>query len=207
MATTILNHALINHKLTIMRDKNTNTIVFKENLDEIAMLMVYEVTKDLPLVEYPIETPICKTVGKKLAKQIILVPILRAGIGLVDGFRRIIPSAKVGHIGMARNEETLMPEEYYAKFPSGLEDSIVIIVDPMLATGGSASAAITNIKARGAKDIRLVCLVGAPEGVKVIEENHPDVELVLASLDEKLNDRGYIVPGLGDAGDRLFGTD
>ena len=145
--------------------------------------------------------------GKKLQKSIVLVPILRAGIGLVDGFRRIIPSAKVGHIGMARNEKTLLPEEYYAKFPSGLEESIVIIVDPMLATGGSASAAITNIKERGAKDIRLVCLVGAPEGVKVIEKNHPDVELVLASLDEKLNERGYIVPGLGDAGDRLFGTD
>lgn len=181
MATTILNHALINHKLTIMRDKNTNNVVFKDNLDEIAMLMAYEVTKDLPLEDKHIETPICSMIGKKLQKPIVLVPILRAGIGLVDGFRRIIPS--------------------------GLEDSIVIIVDPMLATGGSASAAITNIKERGAKDIRLVCLVGAPEGVKVIEENHPDVELVLAALDEKLNDRGYIVPGLGDAGDRLFGTD
>ena len=207
MATTILNHALINHKLTIMRDKNTKTIVFKDNLDEIAMLMAYEVTKELPLSNKQIETPICPTIGKVLQKQIVLVPILRAGIGLVDGFRRIIPTAKIGHIGMARNEETLDPEEYYAKFPSGLEDSIVIIVDPMLATGGSASAAITNIKARGAKDIRLVCLVAAPEGVKVIEEQHPDVDLVLAALDEKLTDKGYIVPGLGDAGDRLFGTD
>lgn len=207
MATTILNHALIDHKLTIMRDKDTKTIVFKDNLDEIAMLMAYEVTKELPLVDKKIVTPICPMIGKELKKQIILVPILRAGIGLVDGFRRIIPTAKIGHIGMARNEETLIPEEYYAKFPSGLEDSIVIIVDPMLATGGSASAAITNIKARGAKDIRLVCLVGAPEGVKVIEEDHPDVELILATLDEKLNEKGYIVPGLGDAGDRLFGTD
>lgn len=207
MATTILNHALIDHKLTIMRDKDTKTIVFKDNLDEIAMLMAYEVTKELPLVDKEIVTPICPMIGKELKKQIILVPILRAGIGLVDGFRRIIPTAKIGHIGMARNEETLIPEEYYAKFPSGLEDSIVIIVDPMLATGGSASAAITNIKARGAKDIRLVCLVGAPEGVKVIEEDHPDVELILATLDEKLNEKGYIVPGLGDAGDRLFGTD
>lgn len=207
MATTILNHALIDHKLTIMRDKDTKTIVFKDNLDEIAMLMAYEVTKELPLVDKEIVTPICLMIGKELKKQIILVPILRAGIGLVDGFRRIIPTAKIGHIGMARNEETLIPEEYYAKFPSGLEDSIVIIVDPMLATGGSASAAITNIKARGAKDIRLVCLVGAPEGVKVIEEDHPDVELILATLDEKLNEKGYIVPGLGDAGDRLFGTD
>lgn len=206
MATTILNHALIDHKLTIMRDKNTKTIVFKDNLDEIAMLMAYEVTKELPLMDKEIVTPICSMVGKELQKQIVLVPILRAGIGLVDGFRRIIPTAKIGHIGMARNEKTLIPEEYYAKFPSDLEDSIVVIVDPMLATGGSASGAISNIKARGAKDIRLVCLVGAPEGVKVIEENHPDVELILGTLDEKLNEKGYIVPGLGDAGDRLFGT-
>lgn len=207
MATTVLDHALINHKLSIMRDKNTNTIVFKENLDEIAMLMAYEVTKDLPLVEYPIETPICKTVGKKLAKQIILVPILRAGIGLVDGFRRIIPSAKVGHIGLQRDEETLQPIEYYAKFPKGIEDAIVIVVDPMLATGGSASATITSLKKRGAKNIHLVCLLAAPEGVAIIEKEHPDVNLTLAALDDKLNSKGYIVPGLGDAGDRLFGTD
>lgn len=207
MATTVLDHALINHKLSIMRDKNTNTIVFKENLDEIAMLMAYEVTKDLPLVEYPIETPICKTVGKKLAKQIILVPILRAGIGLVDGFRRIIPSAKVGHIGLQRDEETLQPIEYYAEFPKGIEDAIVIVVDPMLATGGSASATITSLKKRGAKNIHLVCLLAAPEGVAVIEKEHPDVNLTLAALDDKLNSKGYIVPGLGDAGDRLFGTD
>lgn len=207
MATTVLDHALINHKLSIMRDKNTNTIVFKENLDEIAMLMAYEVTKDLPLVEYSIETPVCKTVGKKLAKQIILVPILRAGIGLVDGFRRIIPSAKVGHIGLQRDEETLQPIEYYAKFPKGIEDAIVIVVDPMLATGGSASATITSLKKRGAKNIHLVCLLAAPEGVAVIEKEHPDVNLTLAALDDKLNSKGYIVPGLGDAGDRLFGTD
>ena len=207
MATTVLDHALINHKLSIMRDKNTNTIVFKENLDEIAMLMAYEVTKDLPLVEYSIETPICKTVGKKLAKQIILVPILRAGIGLVDGFRRIIPSAKVGHIGLQRDEKTLKPIEYYAKFPKGIEDAIVIVVDPMLATGGSASATITSLKKRGAKNIHLVCLLAAPEGVAVIEKEHPDVNLTLAALDDKLNSKGYIVPGLGDAGDRLFGTD
>lgn len=207
MATTVLDHALINHKLSIMRDKNTNTIVFKENLDEIAMLMAYEVTKDLPLVEYSIETPICKTVGKKLAKQIILVPILRAGIGLVDGFRRIISSAKVGHIGLQRDEETLQPIEYYAKFPKGIEDAIVIVVDPMLATGGSASATITSLKKRGAKNIHLVCLLAAPEGVAVIEKEHPDVNLTLAALDDKLNSKGYIVPGLGDAGDRLFGTD
>ena len=206
MATTILNHALINHKLTIMRDKNTNNVVFKDNLDEIAMLMAYEVTKDLPLEDKHIETPICSMIGKKLQKPIVLVPILRAGIGLVDGFRRIIPSAKVGHIGMERDEETLIPREYYAKFPKGLEDALVIVLDPMLATGGSANMAIENIKQRGAKKIKLVCLVGAPEGVKAIQEAHPDVDITLAALDEKLNEHGYIVPGLGDAGDRLFGT-
>lgn len=207
MATTILNHALIDHKLTVMRDVNTKTNVFKQNLDEIAMLMAYEVTKELPLEDKKVETPITTMVGKQLDKPIVLVPILRAGIGLVDGFRTIIPTAKVGHIGMARDEETLQPIEYYAKFPSGLEDSIVIVVDPMLATGGSASAAITNIKKRGAKDVRLVCLIGAPEGVKVIEHDHPDVPLYLGTLDSHLNEQGYIVPGLGDAGDRLFGTD
>lgn len=207
MATTILNHALIDHKLTVMRDVNTKTNVFKQNLDEIAMLMAYEVTKELPLEDKKVETPITTMVGKQLDKPIVLVPILRAGIGLVDGFRTIIPTAKVGHIGMARDEETLQPIEYYAKFPSGLEDSIIIVVDPMLATGGSASAAITNIKKRGAKDVRLVCLIGAPEGVKVIEHDHPDVPLYLGTLDSHLNEQGYIVPGLGDAGDRLFGTD
>lgn len=199
----VLNHALIKHKLSIMREEKTS---FKQNLDEIAMLMAYEVTKDYPLKEKEIETPICKTTGYELDKDIILVPILRAGVGLVDGFRRIIPTAKVGHIGMYRDEETLIPHEYYAKFPKGLEDAKAIVLDPMLATGGSADMAIQNIKDRGAKDIELVCLVGAPEGVKYIEERHPDVKLTLAALDEKLNDKGYIVPGLGDAGDRLFGT-
>ena len=202
----VLNHALIKHKLSIMREEKTSNYIFKQNLDEIAMLMAYEVTKDYPLKEKEIETPICKTTGYELAKDIILVPILRAGVGLVDGFRRIIPTAKVGHIGMYRDEETLIPHEYYAKFPKGLESAKVIVLDPMLATGGSADMAIQNIKDRGAKDIELVCLVGAPEGVKYIEEHHPDVKLTLAALDEKLNDKGYIVPGLGDAGDRLFGT-
>ena len=202
----VLNHALIKHKLSIMREEKTSNYIFKQNLDEIAMLMAYEVTKDYPLKEKEIETPICKTIGYELAKDIILVPILRAGVGLVDGFRRIIPTAKVGHIGMYRDEETLIPHEYYAKFPKGLESAKVIVLDPMLATGGSADMAIQNIKDRGAKDIELVCLVGAPEGVKYIEEHHPDVKLTLAALDEKLNDKGYIVPGLGDAGDRLFGT-
>lgn len=202
----VLNHALIKHKLSIMREEKTSNYIFKQNLDEIAMLMAYEVTKDYPLKEKEIETPICKTIGCELDKDIILVPILRAGVGLVDGFRRIIPTAKVGHIGMYRDEETLIPHEYYAKFPKGLENAKVIVLDPMLATGGSADMAIQNIKDRGAKDIELVCLVGAPEGVKYIEEHHPDVKLTLAALDEKLNDKGYIVPGLGDAGDRLFGT-
>lgn len=202
----VLNHALIKHKLSIMREEKTSNYIFKQNLDEIAMLMAYEVTKDYPLKEKEIETPIYKTTGYELDKDIILVPILRAGVGLVDGFRRIIPTAKVGHIGMYRDEETLIPHEYYAKFPKGLENAKVIVLDPMLATGGSADMAIQNIKDRGAKDIELVCLVGAPEGVKYIEEHHPDVKLTLAALDEKLNDKGYIVPGLGDAGDRLFGT-
>ena len=192
----VLNHALIKHKLSIMREEKTSNYIFKQNLDEIAMLMAYEVTKDYPLKEKEIE----------LDRDIILVPILRAGVGLVDGFRRIMPTAKVGHIGMYRDEKTLIPHEYYAKFPKGLESAKVIVLDPMLATGGSADMAIQNIKDRGAKDIELVCLVGAPEGVKYIEEHHPDVKLTLAALDETLNDKGYIVPGLGDAGDRLFGT-
>lgn len=207
MSLTILNHALIKHKLTIMRDKNTSTYIFKQNLDEIAKLMAFEVTRNIPLKDKEIETPICKMIGKEMDKQIILVPILRAGIGLVDGFRDIIPTAKIGHIGMERDEETLIPREYYAKFPKGIEDSVVIVVDPMLATGGSANMAIENIKQRGAKNIRLVCLVGAPEGVAAIQKEHPDVDIMLAALDEKLNENGYIVPGLGDAGDRLFGTD
>lgn len=207
MSTTILNHPLIDHKLTIMRDKETGTKEFRQNLDEIAMLMAYEVTKGLPVKNIEIETPICPMTGKKLVRPVVLVPILRAGLGLVDGFKTVIPTAKVGHIGMARNEETLEPEEYYAKFPSCLPDADVIVVDPMLATGGSASAAIRNIKKRGARYIKLACLVAAPEGIEVIEKDHPDVDLVVAALDEKLNDKGYIVPGLGDAGDRLFGTD
>ena len=207
MATTVLDHALIKHKLTIMRDKNTSTYIFKQNLDEIAKLMAYEVTRNVPIRDKVIETPVCQMVGKEIDQQIVLVPILRAGIGLVDGFRDIIPTAKIGHIGMYRDEETLIPHEYYARGPSGLEDSLVIVVDPMLATGGSASMAIQNIKERGAKNILLVCLVGAPEGVALIEKEHPDVNITLAALDEKLNEHGYIVPGLGDAGDRLFGTD
>ena len=195
MSVTILDHALIQHKLTIMRDKNTSTYIFKQNLDEIAKLMAFEVTRNVSLKDKAIETPVCPIVGKEMEKQIILAPILRAGIGLVDGFR-----------DMERDEETLIPREYYAKFPKGLEDALVIVLDPMLATGGSANMAIENIKQRGARKIKLVCLVGAPEGVKAIQEAHPDVDITLAALDEKLNEHGYIVPGLGDAGDRLFGT-
>ena len=203
---TVLDHALIKHKLTIMRQKDTSTYIFKQNLDEIAKLMAYEVTRDIPLKEVPIETPICATTGYEMNQKIVLVPILRAGIGLVDGFRDIIPTAKIGHIGLYRDEKTLEPHEYFAKFPKDMDKSIVIITDPMLATGGSASAAITNIKKRGAQKIILVCLVGVPEGVARVEHDHPDVDITLAALDEKLNDIGYIVPGLGDAGDRLFGT-
>lgn len=203
---TVLDHALIKHKLTIMRQKETSTYIFKQNLDEIAKLMAYEVTRNIPLKEIEIETPICKTTGYEMNQKIVLVPILRAGIGLVDGFRDIIPTAKVGHIGIFRDEKTLEPHEYFAKFPKDMDKSIVIITDPMLATGGSASAAITNIKKRGAQKILLACLVGVPEGVERIEREHPDVDITLAALDEKLNEVGYIVPGLGDAGDRLFGT-
>ncbi len=207
MTTKILNHPLIDHKLTVMRDVNTKSNIFKQNLDEIAMLMAYEVTKNLPVVDKEVTTPLTKMVACELKREVILVPILRAGLGLVDGFRTIIPTAKVGHIGIARDEETLQPHEYYAKFPKGLETSDVIIVDPMLATGGSAIDAIENIKKRGAKHIKLACLVGAPEGVAAIEKAHPDVELYLGVLDSHLNESGYIVPGLGDAGDRLFGTE
>lgn len=203
---TVLDHSLIKHKLSIMRQKETSTYIFKQNLDEIAKLMAYEVTRTVPLKEKLIETPICETTGYEMDQKIVLVPILRAGIGLVDGFRDIIPTAKVGHIGMYRDEETLEPHEYFAKFPKDMDKSIVIITDPMLATGGSASAAITNVKKRGAQKIILVCLVGVPEGVERVQKDHPDVDITLAALDEKLNENGYIVPGLGDAGDRLFGT-
>ena len=203
----VMDHPLIQHKIGIIRREETGSKDFRMMIGEIAMLMCYEATRDLKLQDVEIETPICKMVGKELSgKKLAVVPILRAGVGLVDGFRRIMPTAKVGHIGMYRDEETLIPHEYYAKFPKGLESAKVIVLDPMLATGGSADMAIQNIKDRGAKDIELVCLVGAPEGVKYIEEHHPDVKLTLAALDEKLNDKGYIVPGLGDAGDRLFGT-
>jgi uracil phosphoribosyltransferase len=202
----VLNHPLITHKLTVMRSINTGTKDFRENLDEVAGLMAYEISRDLPLSKVRIETPMQITESYELAKSVVLIPILRAGLGMVDGILNLIPTAKVGHVGLYRNEETLEPQQYYAKFPPNLEDAVVMVLDPMLATGGSASAAITILKEKGAKTIKLVCLVGVPEGVARIEKDHPDVDIVLAALDEKLNEIGYIVPGLGDAGDRIFGT-
>lgn len=206
MSVTILNHALVKHKLTIIRKEETKTKDFYENVNEIAGLMAYEITRDFPLKEVEIKTPICKSVQYELANDVVIVPILRAGLGMVDGIRGMIPTAKVGFIGLYRDEETLEPHEYYAKFPDTIVDSIVLVVDPMLATGGSASAAISMLKKRGCKDIRYVGLVGAPAGVERLQAEHPDVDIYLAALDEKLNDVGYIVPGLGDCGDRLFGT-
>ena len=202
----VLNHPLITHKLTQMRKVTTGTKDFRENLDEIAGLMAYEISRDLPVHTIEIVTPVAPTQAQELAKDIVLVPILRAGLGMVNGIRDLIPTAKVGHIGLYRDEETLEPHEYFAKFPSNLPDAVVMVLDPMLATGGSASAAVTMLKKRHAKTIKLVCLVGAPEGVQRMQEDHPDVDIYLAALDEKLNENGYIVPGLGDAGDRIFGT-
>lgn len=202
----VLNHALVKHKLTNIRKKDTSTKDFYQNVNEIAGLMAYEITREFPLKAIEIETPICKSVQYELANDVVIVPILRAGLGMVDGIRDLIPTAKVGFIGLYRDEETLEPHEYYAKFPDNIKDSIVLLVDPMLATGGSADAAITMLKKRGCKDIRYVGLVGAPEGVNHLQKQHPDVDIYLAALDEKLNENGYIVPGLGDCGDRLFGT-
>ena len=203
----ILDHPLIQHKLTQIHQKDTSTTQFRQMINEIGGLMVYEITRDLPLEQIEIETPVAKTKANVIAgKKMVVVPILRAGLGMVDGILQMIPSARIGHIGIFRDEETLQPVEYFAKFPEELDQRDIFIVDPMLATGGSAIAAINSIKQRGAKNIKLVCLVGAPEGVKAINEAHPDVTVYLASLDEKLNEKGYIVPGLGDAGDRIFGT-
>jgi uracil phosphoribosyltransferase len=203
----VFDHPLIQHKLTYIRDKNTGTKEFRELVDEVATLMAFEITRELPLEEIEIETPVTKAKTKVLSgKKIAIVPILRAGIGMVDGVLKLIPAAKVGHIGLYRDPETLMPVEYYAKLPADVEERDFIIVDPMLATGGSAVEAINSLKKRGAKSIKFMCLIAAPEGVKAIQEAHEDVDIYIAALDEKLNDHGYIVPGLGDAGDRLFGT-
>ncbi|MCB2306373.1 uracil phosphoribosyltransferase [Clostridium estertheticum] len=204
---TQITHPLIQHKLAYIRDKNTGSKYFRELVEEVAMLMAYEVTRDIQLEEVEIETPICTTKCKVLAgKKMAIVPILRAGLGMVDGVLKLIPAAKVGHIGMYRNEETLQPVEYFCKLPQDISERDVIITDPMIATGGSAMDAISALKKRGAKNIRLMCLIAAPEGIKAISDAHPDVDIYAASIDEKLNEQGYIVPGLGDAGDRLFGT-
>ncbi len=202
----VLKHPLITHKLTRLRKKETNTKTFREILDEIAGLMAYEITRDIPLDPVRIETPVGPCESGELSREIVLVPVLRAGLGMVDGIRSLVPSARVGHIGIYRDHDTLQPQIYYSKFPEHLEYAECMVLDPMLATGGSAAEAITAIKKKGAKNIRLVSIVGAPEGVDSIRKRHPDVRIYLAALDEKLNGQGYIVPGLGDAGDRLFGT-
>ena len=203
----VLDHPLIQHKSTIIRNKDCGTREFREVVNEIAELMVYEVCRDMPLEDIEVETPVATAVEKRLAgKKVVVVPILRAGLGMVDGVLELLPAAKVGHIGMYRDEETLQPHEYFVKMPDHLDKREMIIVDPMLATGGSAIAAVDALKKRGAKSIRFVCLVAAPEGVKALREAHPDIDVYAAALDDHLNENGYIVPGLGDAGDRLFGT-
>lgn len=202
-----MDHPLIAHKVSLMRDKNTSTKQFRELLDEISMLMGYEVTRDLPTEEVEVETPITVAKTRMLkGKKLAIVPILRAGLGMVDGFTRLVPSARVGHIGLYRDPQTLEPVEYYCKLPPDVEERDLIVLDPMLATGGSASAAITFIKKRASKSIKLVSLIAAPEGIARIQQDHPDVDIFVAIVDQKLDDHGYIVPGLGDAGDRLFGT-
>jgi|LFRM01.1.fsa_nt_gb uracil phosphoribosyltransferase len=203
----VTDHPLIQHKLTLMRDKNTGSKDFRELLTEITMLMGYEITRELPLEDIEIETPVVKTTAKVIAgKKLGIVPILRAGLGMVDGLVNLIPAAKVGHVGLYRDPETLQPVEYYCKLPQDIAEREMIIVDPMLATGGSAVAAIDVLKRDGAKVIKLVNLVASPEGIEEVHKYHPDVDIYVANIDEKLNDHGYIVPGLGDAGDRLFGT-
>jgi len=203
----VIDHPLITHKLSIMREVETGSKDFRQLLDEISMLMGYEITRDLPLEDVEIETPITKMTAKKVAgRKLAIVPILRAGLGMVDGLLALVPVAKVGHIGLYRDPETHLPVEYYCKLPADIEDRFVIVVDPMLATGGSASDAIQMLKNRGCTQIRLMCLVGAPEGAEKVMADHPDVDIYIAAMDEKLNEHKYIVPGLGDAGDRIFGT-
>ncbi len=202
-----MNHPLIQHKLSLIRDKNTGSKEFRELVKEVSMLLAYEVTRDLQLEEVEIETPICKAKTKMLSgRKLGIIPILRAGLGMVDGFLNLLPAAKVGHIGLYRDPETLEPVEYYCKLPTDINERDLIVVDPMLATGGSAIAAVQFLKDRGASSIKLVCLIGCPEGIAAVQKAHPDVNIYIAAIDEKLNDHAYIVPGLGDAGDRLFGT-
>lgn len=204
---TITNHPLIQHKLTLLRDKNTGSKEFRTLVGEISMLMCYEATRDLPLKEVEIETPISVAKAKVISgKKLAFIPILRAGLGMVDGVLELVPSARVGHIGLYRDPESLMPVEYYCKLPADINEREVIVLDPMLATGGSAIDAITQIKKRSPKSIKFMCIIAAPEGLNALSKAHPDIEIFCAALDEKLNDHGYIVPGLGDAGDRIFGT-
>ena len=203
----IMDHPLIQHKIGIIRRKDTGTKDFRQMISEIAMLICYEATRDLQVADVEIETPICKATVKELrGKKIAIVPILRAGLGMVDGMLGLIPAAKVGHIGLYRDPETLLPIEYYCKLPADCAEREVFVVDPMLATGGSSSEAIQMLKDRGCQKIQFMCIIAAPEGVALMQKKHPDVDLFIGSLDEKLNDHGYIVPGLGDAGDRIFGT-
>ena len=203
----VMDHPLITHKLSIMRNKKTGSKDFRQLLEEIAMLMGYELTRDLPLQNVEIETPLTKMTAKTISgKKLAIVPILRAGLGMVDGLLSLIPVAKVGHIGLYRDPETHLPVEYYCKLPPDIDERIVILADPMLATGGSAVDALTMLKKRGCKQIRFMCLVAAPEGVRKVQQAHPDVDIFAAALDECLNEHAYIVPGLGDAGDRIFGT-
>jgi uracil phosphoribosyltransferase len=203
----VISHPLVQHKLTMIRDAETGPKDFRELLEEISTLMGYEVTRDMPLEEVEVETPMGKTRGKMIAgKKVGIVPILRAGLGMVNGVLRLIPTAKVGHIGVYRDPDTLKPVEYYCKLPVDSDERQIILLDPMLATGGSASAAITFLKQRGVPSVKLMCLVAAPEGIEVVQRDHPDVDIYTAAIDEKLNAQGYIIPGLGDAGDRLFGT-
>ena len=202
----VMDHPLILHKISMLRSKETGTKDFRELIYEIALLIGYEATRDLPVAEYTVSTPVTEAVGYRLPRQVCLVPILRAGLGMVDALLTLIPAARVGHIGLYRDPQTLEPVEYYCKMPPDLAERVVLVLDPMLATGGSAAAAITFLKQRGAKMIKMLNIIGAPEGVKKVTSTHPDVDIYLGSLDEKLNDHGYIVPGLGDAGDRLFGT-
>ena len=207
MNVNVMTHPLIQHKVTLIRSGETGTKDFRQLLEEIALLMGYEITRDLPLEDVKVQTPLVEAIGKQIAgKKLGIVPILRAGLGMVNGLLELMPMAKVGHVGMYRDPETLQPVEYYCKLPSDLADRRIIVTDPMLATGGSAAAAISLLKEKGAKEIQLMCLVAAPEGVEVVNKAHPDVRIYVAALDEKLNDHGYILPGLGDAGDRIFGT-
>lgn len=203
----VINHPMIQHKLTIMRKKETGSKDFRQLLNEISLLMGYEVLRDLPLEDIPIETPICKMTGKEIAgRKLAIVPILRAGLGMVDGLHTLVPVAKVGHIGLYRNEETHKPVVYYCKLPEDIQKRLVILTDPMLATGGSACDAIAMLKEKGCNNIRLMCLVGVPEGIAKVQAEHPDVDIYVAAVDDHLNSDAYIVPGLGDAGDRIFGT-